>query len=53
MERKGEDVRICPLEDIRVLLEQVNAAGLFYSKPVARNCSGKGAISWGFPGNGR
>ena len=51
--RKGEDVRICPLEDMRVLLEQVNAAGLFYSKPVARNCSGKGAISWGFPGNGR
>ena len=22
MERKGEDVRICPLEDMRVLLEQ-------------------------------
>ena len=22
--RKGEDVRICPLEDMRVLLEQLN-----------------------------
>ena len=23
MERKGEDVRICPFEDMRVLLEQM------------------------------
>ena len=30
---KGEDVRICPLEDMRVLLEHVAfaAQGLFYS----------------------